>query len=243
MNSIELWLGDCLDLMNNIQDGSVDLVFADLPYGTTQCKWDEIISFKELWKQYKRVGNHTCSYVFTSSQPFTSKLVFSNIKMWRYELVWEKTRNSHPFFANKRPLPQHETIQVFSKLSKQIYNPQKEYSNKEYVINKNTSGKTNGEKEGKKWKGESVKSKERFPHSVIKISNPSLEVGLHPTQKPLKLMEYLIKTYSNEGMLVLDNVMGSGTTGLACKNLNRRFIGIEKENKYYNVAVNRMENE
>lgn len=240
MNDIELWFGDCLNLMKNIPDKSVDLVFADLPYGTTRCKWDEIISFEKLWSHYKRVGNDKCMYIFTSSQPFTSKLVFSNIEMWRYELIWEKTRNSHPFFAKKRPLPQHETIQVFSKSSNQTYNPQKSHSDKEYTINKNTSGRTNGEKKGKKWNGESVKSKERFPHSVIKISNPSSEAGLHPTQKPLLLMEYIIKTYSDEKMLVLDNVMGSGTTGVACKKLNRRFIGIEKRKRYFNIAVKRI---
>ncbi len=240
MKNIELWHGDCLKLMKNIPNQSVDMVFADLPYGTTKCKWDEIISFDKLWKEYERIGHDMTSYIFTSSQPFTSKLIFSNISLWRYELVWEKTRNSHPFMAKKRPLPQHETIQVFSKTKKQIYNPQKIKSEKEYIINKKTSGRTNGEREGKKWSGDSIKSNERFPHSVLKISNPSLEMGLHPTQKPLELMLYIIKTYSNEGDTILDNVMGSGTTGVACKLTNRKFIGIEKEKKYFDISTKRI---
>ena len=146
---IELWHGDCLELMKNIPDNSVNLVFADLPYGTTTCKWDAIIPFDALWNQLERIGRYNCIYTFTSNQPFTSFLITSNISIWRYELVWEKTRNSHPFFAKKRPLPQHETIQVFSKSAIHTYNPQKILSDKEYVVNKNTSGRTDGEKRGK----------------------------------------------------------------------------------------------
>ena len=229
MEDIELWLGDCLELMNKITDNSVNLVFADLPYETTKIKWDTIIPFEPLWSHLNRIGNDNCVYVFTSNQPFTSKLVLSNLELYLYECVWEKTRNSHPFFANKRPLPQHATLQIFSKSKKHTYNPQKVVSDKEYNINKNTSGRTDGEKNGKKWSGEYIKSKERFPHSVIRISNPSLECGLHPTQKPIGLLDYIIKTWSNEGDLILDPVFGSCTSGLSAKKLKRKFIGIEKK--------------
>ena len=240
MKDIELWLGDCIELMKNIPSNKVNLVFSDLPYGTTSCAWDIVIPFDKLWEQLYRVGKDDCIYLFTSTQPFTSYLVQSNLDLWRYELVWEKTRNSHPFFAKKRPLPQHETIQFFSKSTKQVYNPQKILSEKEYIINKNTSGRTSGERKGKKWNGEYIKAKERYPHSVIKISNPSLEMGFHPTQKPVALAEYLIRTYSNSDALILDPTMGSGSTGIACKNTGRRFIGIEKEKKYFDIAVKRI---
>jgi site-specific DNA-methyltransferase (adenine-specific) len=240
---IELWLGDCLIEMDKIFDSSINLVFADLPYKMTKCSWDSLIYFPELWKQLIRVGSKNCVYCFTSNQPFTSYLVQSNLELYRYEIVWEKTRNSHPFFANKRPLPQHETIQIFSKSKIQTYNPQKVLSEKSYTINKNTAGRTDGEKGKKKWKGESVKSNERFPHSVVRKSNPSLEVGLHPTQKPISILDWLIRTYSNEGDIVLDPCFGSCTSGVAAKQLNRKFIGIEKEQKYYDLAVNRIMNE
>ncbi len=237
---IQLWLGDCLELMDNIPDNSVDLVFADLPYGTTKIKWDIVIPFEPLWKQYERIGKDKCVYIFSSNQPFTSLLVLSNLKLYQYENVWEKTRNSHPFFAKKRPLPQHETIQVFSKSKKHTYNPQMIDSEKEYKINKNTKGRLDGDKEGKKWSGEFSFSKKRYPHSVFRISNPSLEVGLHPTQKPIALMDYILNTWSNVGDLVVDNVMGSCSTGISSKKLGRRFIGIEKEKKYYDTAVERL---
>lgn len=240
MKNINLWLGDCLELMDNILDNSIDMVFADLPYGTTKCKWDVIIPFELLWKQYERIGKEKCVYIFSSNQPFTSLLVLSNLNLYQYENVWEKTRNSHPFFSKKRPLPQHETLQIFSKSKTHTYNPQMIFSDKEYKINKNTKGRLDGDKEGKKWVGEFSYSKQRFPHSVFKISNPSLEAGLHPTQKPIGLMDYILKTWSNEGDLILDNVMGSGSSGLSAKNLGRNFIGIEKEKKYYDIAVNRI---
>ena len=137
-------------------------------------------------------------------------------------------------------MPQHETIQFFSKSTKQVYNPQKILSEKEYIINKNTSGRTSGERKGKKWNREYIKAKERYPHSVIKISNPSLEMGFHPTQEPVALAKYLIRTYSNSDALILDPTMGSGSTGIACKNTGRRFIGIEKEKKYFDIAVKRI---
>lgn len=234
-----VYLGDCLELMKDIPDKSIDMILCDLPYGTTKCKWDVIIPFDKLWQQYERVIKNSGIISLTANQPFTSKLILSNQELFKYELIWHKTRNSHPFFASIRPLPQHENIIIFAK-GKTVYNPQKIKSEKTYKINKNTSGKTSGEKEGKKWDGVSVESNERFPNSVIQISNPSRECGFHPTQKPVEFMEYLIKTYSNEGDLVLDNCAGSGSTLVAAKNLNRRYIGIEKEEKYFNICKERL---
>lgn len=237
----ELWLGDCLDLMPQIPDKSVDMILCDLPYGTTACKWDVIIPFDKLWGQYERIIKNNGSIVLFGGQPFTSKLILSNEPLFKYELIWHKTRNSFPFFAKIRPLPQHENILVFYK-NRPTYNPQKIKSEKSYKINKNTSGRTSGEKKGREWNGESVTSNERLPNSVLIISNPSRECGLHPTQKPVELCEYLIKTYTNEGDLVLDNCAGSGSTLIAAKNLNRQFIGIEKEEKYFNIAKERLKN-
>lgn len=234
-----VYLGDCLELMKDISDKSVDMILCDLPYGTTACKWDVIIPFDKLWENYNRIIKDNGAILLFGGQPFTSKLILSNESLFKYELIWHKTRNSFPFFAKIRPLPQHENILIFYK-NKPIYNPQKTKSEKPYKINKNTSGRTSGEKEGKEWNGESVTSNERFPNSVLTISNPSRECGFHPTQKPVELCEYLIKTYTNEGDLILDNCAGSGSTLVAAKNLNRFYIGIEKEEKYYNICLERL---
>jgi len=233
-----LYLGDCLDLMKDIPDGSIDMVLCDLPYGTTACKWDTVIPFEPLWSAYRRVCKPAAALVFTANQPFTSKLVMSNVQELKYCLVWEKTRNSHPFFAKIRPLPQHEDILVFG--AAKTYNPQMIKADKPFKRNTKTSGRLDGDKPGKRWDGTSTEATERYPHSVITISNPSLECGSHPTQKPLALMEYLIKTYTNPGDLVLDNCAGSGTTCLAARNLGRRFIGIEKDEGYYQIARKRL---
>lgn len=234
-----LMLGDCLERMKEIPDGIVDAVICDPPYGTTACKWDSIIPLEPMWESLKLLCNKYI--VLTSGQPFTSKLINSNMDNFKYELVWQKTRNSHPFFAKQRPLPSHESILVFSFTKGwHTYNPQMDYSKGEHVVNKNSSGRTNGESGGKRWGGESEARKGRYPTSVLRVANPSMEAGLHPTQKPVALMEYLVKTYTNEGDTVLDFTAGSFTTGVACVNLNRKFIGIELDKGYFDIGVNRI---
>ena len=236
---INLMQGDCLERMKEIPDGSVDMILTDPPYGTTACKWDSVIPLEPMWAELKRLCNKYI--VLTSGQPFTTKLINSNMDNFKYELVWQKTRNSHPFFAKQRPLPAHESILVFSFTKGwHTYNPQMDYSKGEHIVNKNSSGRTNGESVGERWDGVSEVRKGRYPTSVLRVANPSKEAGLHPTQKPVELMEYLIKTYTNEGETVLDFTMGSGTTGVAAKNTSRRFIGIELDPDYFNIAKQRI---
>jgi len=230
-----LFQGDCLDIMPLIPDKSVQLILADLPYGTTACKWDSIIDLDLLWKQYKRIMTDNGAIVLTASQPFTTKLISSNYEMFRYEWVWEKTLFSNFALVKKQPAKLHENILVFYK-KQPIYNPQmqegKPYTDKP---RKRTMGVINdaiGTKKAIDNKGE------RYPSSVQKFSNGNNKTE-HPTQKPLELMKYLIYTYSNENDMVLDNTMGSGTTCLAAKELNRKFIGIEKEANYYEIACRR----
>jgi len=240
INPNNIYLGDCLDVMVEIPSKSVQLVLVDLPYGITSNKWDSEIPLDKLWQQYLRVGKDNAIYAFTCSQPFTSKLVCSNIEMWRHEWVWIKNRGGN--FANtvREPFKEHETIQIFSK-GKWIYNKQMQErtgSGKDrvkYELNQRSQSENYREFEGR----EATKQGElRVPSSWQKFNTDTS--GLHPTIKPLELFEYLIKTYTNKGDLVLDNTMGSGTTCLAAKNLNRQFIGIEKEEKYFNVAKQRL---
>jgi len=230
-----LFQGDCLDIMPLIPDKSVQLILADLPYGTTACKWDSIIDLDLLWKQYKRIIKDNGAIVLTASQPFTAKLISSNYEMFRYEWIWEKTLFSNFALVKKQPAKLHENILVFYK-KQPIYNPQMQYG-KPYTDKprKRTMGVINdaiGIKKAIDNKGE------RYPSSVQKYSNGNNKTE-HPTQKPLDLMKYLISTYSNENDMVLDNTMGSGTTCLAAKELNRKFIGIEKEANYYEIACQR----
>ena len=234
-NNNRLFNADCFSIFPLIEDKSIDMILCDLPYGTTACKWDTILPFDLLWEQYKRIIKDNGAIVLTASQPFTSALVMSNPKMFKYELIWQKPSPSNFAFANKGIMKFHENILIFYK-KPPTFNPQKSIgspnhqtkigerkranetglNNKVLVINTNTL---------------------KNPKSVIKINR---EMGLHPTQKPVALMEYLIKTYTNEGETVLDNCMGSGTTGVACLKTNRQFIGIEKEEEYYNIAVKRI---
>ena len=230
-----LFQGDCLDIMPLIPDKSVQLILADLPYGTTACKWDSIIDLDLLWKQYKRIIKDNGAIVLTASQPFTTKLISSNYKMFRYEWIWEKTLFSNFALVKKQPAKLHENILVFYK-KQPIYNPQmqvgKPYTDKPRKRTMGVIDDAIGIKKAIENKGE------RYPSSVQKYSNGNNGTQ-HPTQKPLELMKYLIKTYTNENDMVLDNTMGSGTTCLAAKNLNRKFIGIEKEPKYYEIACQR----
>ena len=228
--------GDCLEEMKNIPDGSVDMVLTDPPYGTTACKWDTVIPFESMWEHLKRVIKHNGAIVLFGSQPFTSALVMSNVKMFKYEWVWEKSHPTGLFSAKYQPMKYHENVVVFSK-SSTVYNPQK------------WEGKLDHNKKGNKAKSKhygntqytpSKQSKLKYPKSVQKVNSENRVGLLHPTQKPLTLIEYLIKTYTNEDETVLDFTMGSGTTGVACKNLNRNFIGIELDKGYYEIAKKRI---
>lgn len=241
IEDIELWHGDCLELMNDIPDKSVDMILCDLPYGTTNIKgWDKQISSDKLWEQYNRIIKDNGNIVLFASQPFTSYLVVSNSKMFRYEWIWDKTKGANFLNANCQPLKVHENILVFSKMptspnlkGNAKYFPQK-VGEEEYV---SKLGKMTEMFNGGKVTKVETKLKGRHPTTIQTFKKDG---KLHPTQKPVPLCEYLIKTYTNEGDTVLDNCMGSGTTGVACKNLNRKFIGIELDDTYYEIAKNRI---
>jgi len=236
---ITLLHGDCLEKMAEIPDGSVDMVLADPPYGTTACKWDSIIPLEPMWEHLKRVIKPNGAIVMTASQPFTSVLVTSNLKMFRYCMVWDKVNKyTGALNANRMPMKRHEDIAVFyGKLP--TYNKQMR-DGKPYVA-RQTKGHGDFTQHGNSGGHVTVNSGGRNPCSVLPIkSDVKTELGLHPTQKPVALMEYLIKTYTNEGETVLDFTMGSGTTGVACLNTNRSFIGIEKNLSYFNLATDRI---
>ena len=236
----EAWLGDCLELMQNIPDGSVDMILADLPYGSTRCSWDSIIPFEPLWAQYKRIIKPNGAIVLTASQPFTSALVMSNPKMFKYEWIWEKSHPKNHLNAKKQPMRAHENVLVFYK-SQCNYFPIKTSGHSRKVAKTSYIKENTGDSAyGREVRVTDYDSTERYPRSVQVFSNADLTNVLHPTQKPVALFEYLIKTYTNEGDLVVDNVAGSGTTGVACENLNRRYILIEQEEKYFNTLTQRI---
>jgi len=235
--NMDLRQGDCLEIMKEIPSKSIDLILCDLPYGTTICKWDVIIPFDKLWEQYNRIIKDNCAIVLTASQPFTTKLINSNIKNFKYCWVWEKSRNSNPSLCKHQPLRYTEDIVIFN--AKRVYNPIME-KGKSYKTSKGAGGRFAGNKVNKKELLIKI-NHGRYPKNIIRIKSEYPNSIVHPTQKPIKLMEYLIKTYSNENDLVLDNCMGSGTTGVACKNLERNFIGIELDEKYFNIAKKRIE--
>lgn len=232
----ELWHGDCLELMQSIPDGSVDMILCDLPYGTTACKWDTVIPFEPLWTQYRRVAKRNAAIVLTASQPFTSALVMSNPQAFKYAWVWEKSRFANQMLAKVQPLKIHEDILVFSE-GKTPYFPQDLIEVNKVTKQGARVTENNG---GGKRKTEYVQTHTGYPRSILRFKSEGSTV--HPTQKPVALMEYLIRTYTNEGETVLDNCMGSGTTGVACANTGRRFIGIERERKYFDIACERIEN-
>jgi site-specific DNA-methyltransferase (adenine-specific) len=235
-SSFELHLGDCLEIMPQLEDNSVDLLLVDLPYGTTACKWDSIIPLDKLWEQYNRVCKDDAAMVFTAAQPFTTVLAYSNLDNLRYEWIWEKPQGTNPMNAKVMPLKSHENILVFYR-KKPKYNPQMWYSTpySGFSSNEKKIGEVYGEA---KSKHRDNPDGSRYPKTVLKYGQ---EKGFHPTQKPVGLMEYLIKTYSDEGDVVLDNTMGSGTTGVAAMNTNRKFIGIESDSKYFEIAKNRID--
>jgi DNA modification methylase len=235
---INLMQGDCLECMKKIPDGSVDMVLADPPYGTTACKWDSIIPLEPMWEQLKRVIKPNGAIVMTASQPFTTVLIGSNLKMFRYCWVWEKDNHSNFLNIKKQPGKRSEDVCVF--YSKQpTYNPQ---------MWEGTPSHGNGKKRSsikREYLGSSFECPDRVSESNLKYPINILQfnrerLAIHPTQKPVTLMEYLIKTYTNEGETVLDFTMGSGTTGVSCVNTNREFIGIELDEKYCQIAHERI---
>jgi site-specific DNA-methyltransferase (adenine-specific) len=234
-------LGDTLERMAEIPDGTVDMVMADLPYGTTACKWDSVIPFEPLWAAYRRVAKKNAAIVLTASQPFTSALVMSNVKEFKYDWCWRKPKGTGHLNAKKMPLRDKEDVVVFCR-GQSTYNPQftegTPYKDKAGKDHEARSSMTDSYGAYTNFRNDS--DGRRYPKQVIEF--PVVERGTqHPTQKPVALMEYLVKTYTNPGELVLDNTMGSGTTGVACMNTDRRFIGIERDPEYFQIAQARIE--
>lgn len=231
MNELTLKLGDCLEVMKEIPDGAVDLILCDLPYGTTACKWDKIIPFEPLWEQYKRIIKKNGAIVLFGTEPFSTKLRQSNLKMYKYDWYWLKGLKTGHLNAHKQPLRSVETISVFYK-KQPSYNPQglKEYGK---ITTRGSGAKTNSP-------AGTVNFQEKTGYPDQKLVFARDKKYYHTAQKPLALLEYLVKTYTNEGDLVLDNCMGSGGTGVACINTGRRFYGIEADEKYFDVAVKRI---
>ena len=247
--------GDCLELMKDIPSNSVDCIICDLPYGTTSCSWDSIIPFNLLWKQYNRIAKDNTPIVLFGSQPFTSLMIQSNIEHFREELIWLKNKAGSGMQANQKHIKIHENICVFSKSAKYTYNPQKWLiAEKEFI----TQRKTFKENEyiGNQIYGATTRTRkpdtgERNPISIVSCRVPftpqksktyseDVDLRYHPTQKPMDLVDYLVKTYSNEGEVILDNCIGSGTTGISAIKHNRKFIGMELDKKYFEIASNRI---
>ena len=230
---MKLLQGDCLELMKDIPDKSVDLILCDLPYGTTHNKWDTVIPFDKLWTQYNRIIKDNGAILLFSQMPFGANLIMSNPKMFRYEWIWEKTQATGHLNAKKMPMKAHENILVFYK-HLPTYNPQMRTGFKAYT---QKSGRASSNY-GSQIQVITENNGERYPIDIVEFEKDSDK--LHPTQKPVVLLEYLIKTYTNEGDTVLDNCMGSGSTGVACKKTNREFIGMELDEKYFKIACDRI---
>ena len=236
-DNYQLYNGDCLEVMDYLieQGVNVDCILTDPPYGTTQCKWDSIIPFDEMWERLNKLIKPNGAIVLFGSEPFSSNLRLSNLKDYKYDWVWEKPQGVNPLLAKKQPLNNIEYIHIFYK-KQSIYNPQfedgtpykitRDKNKRLCEINNHIFKETTTINEGK-----------RYPKRILKFKR---ETGMHPTQKPVALLEYLIKTYTNENEIVLDFTMGSGSTGVACMNLNRKFIGIELEERYFDIAINRI---
>ena len=238
---IKLLHGDCLELMKEIPDGSIDLILCDLPYGTTDCKWDSVIPFEPLWEMYNRIIKDNGAIVLFSAQPFTTALIESNLKRYRYNWYWKKNNKTGFTFAKYQPMRCIEDICVFYKKAP-VYNPQgltvlekpkvkqKKHTDKDTIYKQDTLLK------------EYTQIYTNYPAHLLEFDNEAInhKKRLHPTQKPVALLEYLIKTYTNDGETVLDNCMGSGSTGVACVNTGRQFIGIEKDENYFNIAERRI---
>ena len=236
---IDLRLGDCLEVMKTIKDNSIDAIITDPPYGTTACKWDSVIDFDLMWEQLNRIIKPNGAIVLFGSEPFSSALRMSNIKNYKYDWIWEKSQGVNFAQCNHMPMSVYETISVFGKfgMSKNakvqpIYNPQNLIT-----LNKKKKAKTTTEHRVCDNNKDHIQKYGNYPRQIQRFSS---ERGLHPTQKPIPLMEYLIKTYTNENETVLDFTMGSGSTGVAANNLNRNFIGIEMDKNYFNIAQERI---
>lgn len=228
--------GDCLHEMKRIKPNSIDMVFADLPYGTTACKWDSIIPFDPLWRLLKNIGKSNTPYIFTASGGFQYKLVNSQFDLYKYSWIWDKVKPSSGLTAKVSPLRVFEEIIIFSQ-GVPIYNP--------IMVPKKQRAEWKNDRNGEAFGNNRIVRYHDnhgvgYPKDILTISNANQVNRVHPTQKPVELLEYLIKTYTNPGDTVLDPTMGSGTTGVACINLNRRFIGIEKDENYFNIATNRI---
>ena len=234
--------GDCLELMKDIPDKSIDLILCDLPYGTTRNSWDEVIPFDKLWAQYNRIIKDNGAILLFAQGKFYVNLVSSNMKMFRYDLVWDKELVSGFLNAKRMPLRRHEQVAVFYK-HLPTYNPQ--FTQGKPLHSKGTSYKekeltNNNYGDFKATDDDRAGSTEKYPISIMKFQKPHPSVCVHPTEKPVALLEYLVKTYTNEGDVVLDNCMGSGSTGVACQNTNREFIGMELDEDYYKLACERI---
>lgn len=235
--NMSLMLGDSLERMREIESGTVDLVMADLPYGTTRCKWDSIIPLAPLWEQYRRIIKPRGAIVLTASQPFTSALVMSNPEWFCYDLVWEKGAATGHLNSKRAPMRAHESVLVFCS-GQPTYNPQMTHGHaRKTSVKRGDVTQVYGTQD---FQPIAYDSTSRYPRSVQFFSSDKQRSKLHPTQKPLALMEWCVRTYSNPGELVLDNAMGSGTTGVACSNTGRRFIGIEKDPVYFATAQQRI---
>jgi site-specific DNA-methyltransferase (adenine-specific) len=236
----EIYLGDCLELIpKHVEDKSIDMIFCDLPYGTTQCKWDSVIDLLKLWNEYKRVIKDNGVIVLFASQPFTSILISSNLKMFKYSYTWDKKTKTNHLNAKKQPLRQVEDVCVFYK-KQPTYKPQGLIECEVSNFRPNHFKYKKGEKVYGEQKEHSNKSTyTNYPSNLIQYSNGNHN-SLHPTQKPLDLIEYMIKTYTNEGDLILDNTCGSGTTGLGAKNLGRNYIMMEQDPEHYETACKRV---
>ncbi len=233
---MKLLKGDTLEQMALLPDGCVDMILCDLPYGTTACKWDTVIPFEPLWEQYKRLIKKNGAIVLFGSEPFSSLLRVGNLKHFKYDWVWDKKKGGNPLLAKKQPIKVHEIVSVFS-FAPHEYHPimtprdmPKRRGGNKGLPSETTGNAFTEDKTYDAW----------YPKSILEISNADQSGRVHPTQKPVALCEYLIRTYTNEGETVLDNTMGSGTTGVACVNTNRHFIGIERDDKYFEIAQNRI---
>ena len=239
---------DCMDILKQLPDKCIDMILCDLPYGTTACKWDTIIPFEPLWESYERIIKDDGAIILTASQPFTSALVMSNPKLFKYEWIWQKAVGSNFATTKYMPMKEHESVLVFGKGKTRYYPiPQERSENgKKRCDYGHSGGKTGEANGGIEFKGfdKSTYDKEyRCPSSVQFFNNREKDRGIHPTQKPVALFEYLIKTYTNENDLFLDNCSGSGTTAIACTHTNRRFICIEKDTEYWKASCKRLEDE
>ena len=238
----QIYNEDCLEGMKRIPDKSVDMILCDLPYGTTACSWDTIIPFEPLWEQYERVIKDNGAIVLFGQEPFSSNLRSSNFKLYRYDWIWEKDNHTNFLNIKKQPAKRHELISVFYK-KQPTYNPQMWEGKENHSVGNQIGKMVEREYLGGKFAlKETQKSNLKYPISILRFKGEGRGKAVHPTQKPVALFEYLIKTYTNKGETVLDNCMGSGTTAIACLNTDRQYIGFELDEDYYNIAQDRIKN-